>query len=292
VLLLTGATGSLGSALLRRLTSAGAPVRCLVREPRRLGAERVRVQIALGDLADPQSLRHLLRGVTTAVHLAASERDQPHASIEELDGLATWRLVRAAERAGVERLVFVTPLGATLHHAARVQRAKALAEQAVAASSLATATVASSLMYAPGDRRLRMLERLAWLPAVPVAGLGRSRIQPIWIDDVADALTALLARAPAGGRERIELAGPEVLTHREMVERVLAAAGRPRPLVPVPTAAARRLLRAYETAAGPTALATWDELEFVTASMTTERGTADAEGLGVRPRRLEDVLRR
>ncbi len=103
---------------------------------------------------------------------------------------------------------------------------------------------------------------------------------------------ALLARAPAGGRERIELAGPEVLTHREMVERVLAAAGRPRPLVPVPTAAARRLLRAYETAAGPTALATWDELEFLTATMTTRRGTADAEALGVRPRRVEDVLER
>jgi uncharacterized protein YbjT (DUF2867 family) len=63
VLLLTGATGLVGSALLRRLTAAGEPVRCLVRDPRRLGPDRVRVQIALGDLADPPSFRNALRGV-------------------------------------------------------------------------------------------------------------------------------------------------------------------------------------------------------------------------------------
>src|SRR5687767_592746 len=131
VLLLTGATGLVGNSLLGRLTRRREPVRCLVRDPRRLGPERVRVQIALGDLADPHSFRHALRGVRTVVHLAASERDQPHATIEELDALATWRLVRAAERARVEHFVFATPLGATPYHRSRVQRAKALAEQAV-----------------------------------------------------------------------------------------------------------------------------------------------------------------
>src|SRR3954453_12058111 len=106
MLLLTGATGTVGSALLRRLTARGEPVRCLVRDPRRLGPERVRVQIALGDLADPPSFRHALRGVDTVVHLAASIRDQARGSIEELNGVATWRLVRAAERAGVGHFVF------------------------------------------------------------------------------------------------------------------------------------------------------------------------------------------
>src|SRR3954462_12131170 len=100
MILLTGATGLVGAALLRRLTATGTAVRCLVRDPRRLGAERVRVQIALGDLADPSSFRHALRGVTTVVHLAASIRDQRRGSIEELNGIATWRMVEAAERAG------------------------------------------------------------------------------------------------------------------------------------------------------------------------------------------------
>src|SRR4030081_2301840 len=81
MILLTGATGLVGSALLRRLTAEGAAGGCLVRVPRRRGAERVRVQIALGDLADPLSFRHALRGVSTVVHLAASIRDQPSGSI-------------------------------------------------------------------------------------------------------------------------------------------------------------------------------------------------------------------
>src|SRR6266516_8209947 len=128
MLLLTGATGLVGSHVLRLLTTQGTPVRVLVRDPRRLGTERVRVQIALGDLADPQSFRHALRGVRTVVHLAASIRDQPRGSIEELDGIATWRMVEAAERQGVERFVYFSALGASTHHRTRCLRAKAVAE--------------------------------------------------------------------------------------------------------------------------------------------------------------------
>src|ERR1044072_666480 len=132
MLLLTGATGLVGSALLRRLTAQREPVRCLVRDPKRLGAERVRVQIALGDLADPPSFRNALRGVTTVVHLAAAIRDQPRGSSEELNGIATWRMVQAAEAAGVTRLVFFSALGASAHDRTRFLRAKALAERAAA----------------------------------------------------------------------------------------------------------------------------------------------------------------
>src|ERR1700710_942741 len=161
MLLLTGATGLVGSAVLRRLTAAQVPVRCLVRDPRRLGTDRVRVQIALGDLADPPSFRNALRGVTTVVHLAAAIRDQRGGSIEELNGIATWRMVQAAERAGVEHFVFFSSLGAASHGRPRVLRAKALAERAVLASDLRHTVFAPSLVYAPGDRLLTMLERMA-----------------------------------------------------------------------------------------------------------------------------------
>src|SRR5437763_16800036 len=130
MILVTGATGNVGSALLRQLVASGARVRCLVRDPRRLGSERVRVQIALGDLSDPASFRNALRGVDTVVHLAAAIRDQPRASIEELNGVATLRLVRAAERAPVERFVFFSALGASEHAPARFMRAKAPSERA------------------------------------------------------------------------------------------------------------------------------------------------------------------
>ena len=288
MLLLTGATGLVGSAVLRRLTARGEQVRCLVRDPRRLGAERVRVQLAIGDLSDPASWRHALRGVRTVVHLAATERDQPRATIEEIDGLASLRLLRAAERAGAERFLWLTPLGASPHHRSRVHRAKALAEHAVAESGLGTATLASSLVYAPGDRRLLRIDRLgAVLPAVPVMGAGTARVQPIWADDVADCVLSALDGGAVG---RFELAGPDVLNHRDVVRLALRAARRRRRLLPVPLTVVRPLLKVHETLAGPTAFATWDEAELLTVPMLTSRGTADAERLGVRPRRMADVL--
>ncbi|MEA2292006.1 MAG: hypothetical protein QOF17_1026 [Solirubrobacteraceae bacterium] len=286
VLLLTGASGLLGSAVLARVLAAGMPVRCLVRDPRRLGPDRVRVQLAIGDLADPASYRNALRGVDTVVHLAGTARDQPRAAIEEVDGLATWRLARAAERAGVRRLLWTVPLGASAHHPSRVHRAKALAAAALAGGDLEVTTLACSLAYAPGDRRISRIERLALLPAVPLAGRGGARVQPIWAGDVAACALAALERPPG----RFELAGPETLTERDVVRRVLAARGRRRRLVPVPLALLRPLLRANAAIAGPAALITWEEVVQLAVAMTTASGTADAESLGVRPRRMADVL--
>ncbi|HEY6887055.1 MAG TPA: NAD(P)H-binding protein [Solirubrobacter sp.] len=289
MLLLTGATGLLGHAVVRRLTANGIPVRCLVRDPRRLGAERVRVQLAIGDLADPASWRNALRGVDTVVHLAGGARDQPRATVEELNGLAAWRLLRAAERVRARHFIWISPLGATPHHPMRMQRAKALAAAALSEASIPTTTFAHSLIYAPGDRHLRWLERLGYLPAVPLVGRGIARTQPLWAEDAADCLIAALDRPP-DGHVRYELAGPETLTQRDFVRLVLAASGRRRRTVPLPLAGLRAALQAEETLAGPTALVTWDDAQMLAVEMLSARGTRDAETLGVRPRRVADVL--
>ncbi len=295
MLLLTGATGLVGSALLRRLLAEGEQVRCLVRDPRRLGAERVRVQIALGDLTDPPSFRNALRGVHTVVHLAASIRDQPQGSIEELNGIASWRMVEAAERRDVERFVFFSALGASTHHRTRALRAKALAEKAVRESSLRSIVFAPSIIYAPGDPWLTLLERLALLPLMPVSGRGRAQFQPIWVEDVAECLIAAL-REPIGAdrdgarHARYELAGPETLTHAEMIRTILRSLGRSRPLVHVPTPLVSRSLRLLETAMGPRAFATWDEAELMEVSMTSTAGSAGTERFGVAPRPMAAVL--
>jgi uncharacterized protein YbjT (DUF2867 family) len=290
MVLLTGATGLVGSALLRRLLGAGEQVRCLVRDPRRLGAQRVRVQIALGDLAEPQSFRNAMRGVHTVVHLAASIRDQPSGSIEELGGIATWRMVEAAERRGVERFVFFSALGASTHNRTRLLRAKALAEQAVREADLCSIVLAPSIVYAPGDPYLTLLERLALLPVMPISGSGRARFQPIWVEDVADCVMAVLARQTSSDSARYELAGPDTLTHTEIVRTVIDAVERRRPLVHVPTPVVSRALRLLEAAMGARAPATWDEAELMEVSMVADRGAADAEGLGVRPQEMAAVL--
>jgi uncharacterized protein YbjT (DUF2867 family) len=289
VLLLTGATGLLGHAVVRRLIARGTPVRCLVRDPRRLGPERVRVQLAIGDLADPASWRNALRGVDAVVHLAGSARDQPRATVEELNGLAAYRLLQAAERVGARHFVWITPLGATPHHPMRMQRAKALAAKAVEESPLPTTTLVHSLIYAPGDRRLLWLERLGYLPAVPLVGRGIARTQPLWAEDAADCVLAALDEPP-DGHARHELAGPQTLTQHDVVRLVLAASGRRRRALPLPLAGLRAALRAEEALAGPTALVTWDEAQLLAVEMLSADGTAGAEALGVSPRTMAEVL--
>ncbi len=296
MILLTGATGTIGGELLPLLLESGAEVRALVREPRRLGAERVNVQIALGDLSDPFSMRHAMRGVDTVVHLAATIRDQPGGSIEELNGLATVRLLRSAERAGVKRFVFFSAIGATSFQRTRFFRAKALAEEAVLHSPLETIVFAPSIVYSPGDPWLTLLDRFSRLPAVPVSGTGCARYQPIWARDVARCVAGALdgagvdGGAADGGNGRYELAGPETLSYDEIVEHVLEAADRDRPLVHVPLPVVRAGLRVLELFAGSSAFATWEEAELMEVPMTSERGPDDAERLGVEPRRMAEVL--
>jgi NADH dehydrogenase len=287
VILLTGATGVVGSTLLRRLTATGEPVRCLVRDPNRLADQRVRVQIALGDLANPGSFRNALRGVDTVIHLAASIRDQPRTSIEELNGVATMRLVRAAERAGARRFVYFSVLGASLHSRTRFFRAKALAQEAVERSPLETTVFLPSIVYSPGDPWLTLLSRLSWLPVMPVSGSGRALYQPIWAEDAA---AAVMASLNGGGRGRFELAGPDRLSYDDMARLALRAAGRRRPLVHVPLPVVRASLRALTKVIGQPAFATWEEAELLEEPMVTPRGTQDAERLGVTPRAMSAVL--
>src|SRR5262249_4110364 len=150
-----------------------------------------------------------------------------------------------------------------------------------------------SIVYAPGDPWLTLLERLALLPVMPVSGRGRALYQPIWAEDVADCVVAALhgrpdsvtgngagsARATGSGEEnpggerragadrrrrnRYELAGPETLSHDDLVRIVLGAIGRKRPLVHVPTPIVSRSLRLLERVAGADAFATWDEAELM-----------------------------
>jgi uncharacterized protein YbjT (DUF2867 family) len=289
MILLTGASGTVGSALLARLVADGGQVRCLVRDPRQLGRHRVRVQIALGDLGSPSSFRNALRGVHTVVHLAASIRDQPRASIEELNAVASLRLVQGAERAGVRRFVFFSAIGASLHSRTRFFRAKALACQALERSGLETIVFSPSIVYTPGDPWLNLLERLSWLPSMPVSGSGRALYQPIWAEDVADCVSSALGQSGDGSRS-YELAGPETLSYDAIVRTVLRSLRRRRRLLHVPLPIVRRGLRVVERLGGTSAFATWEEAELMEEPMTSGRGTADAESLGISPLPMSSVL--
>jgi len=290
VILLTGATGTVGKALLPLLLERGDPVRVLVRDPRRLGRHRVDVQLTLGDLtamADPHLQRQALRGVHTVIHLAATIRDQPRGPVEELNGLATARLLTAAERLGAERFLFFSAMGASEIQRTRYFRAKALAERAVAASPLQTTVFAPSIVYDRDDPWVTVMRRLSLLPLIPISGAGQAAFQPLWAADAARCVLAVLER---GGPGRVELAGPQTLTYDAMARIIAGASGRARPLVHVPLGLVRVFLVWVRRIVGNAAFATWEEAELMEVPMVSPRGDADVRALGIDPHPMARVL--
>ena len=279
MLLLTGATGLLGHAVVRRLIARGTPVRCLVRDPRRLGPERVRVQLAIGDLADPASWRNALRGVDTVVHLAGGARDQARATVEELNGLAAWRLLRAAERVGARAL--------RVDHAARAPRRTTRCACSGRRRSPATAIAeaddpdhhARALAHLRARRPPPALDRAARLPARGAAGRAagspaRSRSGPrTWPTCVLAALDA-----PADGHAAsswpARRRSPSARSSGSCSPRPGGAGARSRSRWPGcgPRCAPRR-----RSPARPRCI-TWDEAQLLAVEMLSARGTADADG--------------
>ena len=168
--------------------------------------------------------------------------------------------------------MFFSVLGASTHHRARFFRAKALAEQAVDEADLRSTVFAPSIVYAPGDPWLTLLERMALLPAD-----ARLRARPRHLPaDLGRGRGRLRDRRPAraGGRtragqhtERFELAGPQTLSHNEIVRLVLRSQDRNRPLLHIPTPIVSRALRLLEATMGQRAFATWDEAELMEVPM-------------------------
>ncbi len=287
VILLTGATGVVGSALLQQLLADGEDVRCLVRDPKQLGPDRVRVGLSLADLGDPRGLRHAVRGADTVIHLAAAVRDQPPKRLEEINALGTYRLLRAAEAAGVRRFVFFSAIGASLHQRTRFFRSKALAEDIVAgADGIETTILAPSIVYAPDDPWVTMMRRLALLPLMPISGSGRAAFEPLCAADAAAAAIASITAEPG----RYELAGPQRLTYNEIAREIGRSTGRVRPQIHVPLPVVRRGLLALRRLVGEKAFATWEEAELMEVGMLAEHGTADMRRLGVDPAPMSAVL--
>ncbi len=292
MILLTGATGAVGSYLLPMLLERGERVKCLVRQPDKLGRHRVDVQMVMGDLkelSDPFMLRQSLRGVDCVIHLAGSLRDQPGHPVEELNGLATVRLVEGAEIVGAGRFLYFGALGASPVQKTRFLRSKWTGQAAVEGSDLESTVFRPSIVFDRSDPWVTLMERFSFLPFMPVAGSGKSEYQPVWAKNAAEAVIASLdlgADAPG----TIELAGPETLTYAAMSALVAEMAGRPRPVRTLPLPLVRAGLDLLKAAVGPNIFATSQEAELMQVSMTSPDGDRDLRELGIAPSTMADVL--
>ncbi len=228
LVLVTGGTGFLGRAVIRKLSQSDYQVRILMRPSRRSPElpAGIPVEAAISSLVDKRGVRAAMVGIKSVVHLAGAERGGLAAGLQAVDVEGTRVLVEAARQAGVSRIVFVSHLGAEPSSAFPALRAKALAEGAIRKSDLPYTIIRSSLIYGEGDRFTTSLAMLLGIsPGIfLIPGDGKTAIHPVWVDDLATCVAWSLEEESMVG-QTYDIGGPEFLTLRQVVEMVMQAAG-------------------------------------------------------------------
>jgi NADH dehydrogenase len=243
-ILVTGASGFVGSSAVPALIGAGHTVVALVRTPtsaevvegRLTAAQREAIQTRIGDVSRPETLAPALAGIDAVLHLVAIPRDvHGGRDLRLVNTEGTRNVIDAMVSGGVQRLVHMSAMGVAddpdLHYAS----SKARGEQLVRESSLDWTVLKPSLQFGQGDGFFNIIADLVRLSpgVVPVPGRGDARFQPIHVGDVARVIAATFGD-PATIRSSLELGGPRYWTYREITAEVLRAMGRRRLLLPMP----------------------------------------------------------
>ncbi len=239
MILVTGATGFIGSEILRRASKRGWRVRGLARHPD-LAEELGRlphVELFRGDVTEPDELDEAMEGVTAVIHLVGIIAPTRGSDFDAVHVGGTKAVLEAAARARVPRFVHMSALGAPeARDATDYFRTKWEAEEAVRASGRSATIFRPSIVFGRDSDLFRRLTRAVRLsPVIPLPGGGRQRLQLVWVGDVAECFlqAARMERSP---EPAYEVAGPEVLELRDVVAGLAEAMGRRRPaIVPLPT---------------------------------------------------------
>jgi uncharacterized protein YbjT (DUF2867 family) len=224
MILVTGGTGFIGKILISQLTELGYPVRTLVRPSHRTPdlPRKVPVEIAVTSLADARGLRAAMVGVDTVYHLVSGEWKGPRASLLEVDIQGTKAIVQAAMDASVQRIFYVSHLGADRASAYPVLKAKGIAEEFIRRSGLEYTIIRSAITYGQGDAFTSgiagILQTVPYF--FPVPGDGRTLLQPLWVQDLVTCLVWALDDRGTINRS-YEIGGPEYFTFSQVVEAVM-----------------------------------------------------------------------
>jgi uncharacterized protein YbjT (DUF2867 family) len=229
--LVTGATGFVGRRLVPALTAAGHDVVVLVRDASRYTGP-TDVTVVEGDLLEATTLPPAMDGVEAAYYLVHSMRSG--GDFEERDRLAARNFVDAASTAGVERVIYLGGLGEERDHLSPHLRSRREVEHILDSGTFALTTLRAAIIVGGGSASFDMVRQLAKrLPVMVTPQWVETRCQPIAISDVVAYLVGVLDH-PETADEMYEIGGPDILTYREMLQRVGTQLGHSPRIVPVP----------------------------------------------------------
>ncbi|MEL0001562.1 MAG: complex I NDUFA9 subunit family protein, partial [Rhodospirillales bacterium] len=234
-----GGSGFIGRYVIKRLAAKGARVRVATRDPE--GAKFLKPMGAVGQVApvkvsisQADSVKAAVDGSDAVINLIGilSQGGRQSFRMAHVEGPQT--IARAAAAAGVRQMVHVSAIGASAESASAYARSKALGEDSVRSALPESVILRPSVVFGPEDdffNRFGAMARIA--PALPLIDGGRTKFQPVYVGDVADAVLAVLQSEEYSGKT-YELGGPEVMNFRELLEYILSETGRKRALVPAP----------------------------------------------------------
>ncbi len=290
MILVTGATGFIGRVLVRQLSESGFPLRALIRPSPRTPRlpKGVPLEVAVVSLADTRGLRAALNDVEVIFHLASAESQGRNANLLTTDIEGTRNLVEAAADAGVQRIVYVSHVGAARASAYPVFKAKGIAEEFIRRSSVPYTILRSTIVYGPEDHFTSGLARM--LRAAPgiffIPGGGHNvtpMLQPFWVEDLVTCLLWSLENSETINQV-YEVGGSEYFSVRQILEILMPIVQAPRYLMELSPVTLRSLIVTLESFV-PNFPASSFWIDYVAVSRTCP-ADATARAFGLMPARF------
>ncbi len=250
MILVTGATGFVGRALLRHLFETGREVRVLIRPSRRSPRlpKGVPLDVAVVSLKDESAIRAALRDVDVIFHLAGAEWQGRSANLLAVDMRGTENLARVAADVGVKRMIYLSHIGASRSAGYPVFKAKGIAEEHIRRSGVPHTIFQASLVFGPEDHFTTGLARLLQTTPFffPLPGSTRTVVQPLWVEDLVTVLLWSLDNE-ATINHTYEIGGSEYFTVRQIVEIIMQVTQRPHLLFEIHPVLMRALIVTLES---------------------------------------------
>jgi NADH dehydrogenase len=288
-----GGGGFLGRRLVDRLTAEGMTVRVAVRYPDLVRSELrssslERVTVVPADVRDQASVAAAIKEADAVINSVSAYLEKGGVTFEAVHVRGAENVAREAAAGGVARLVLVSGIGADPDSSSPYIRARGRGELMVRQSFPGATIVRPGAMFGPGDALFGTLAALArLLPVLPLIGGGSTRLQPIFVEDVAEAISTILSDHGSVGRT-YELAGPKVYTLRELVNMTLKLMGKRRLLVPIPFAVAEVQARLFELLPNPPL--TTGQVDLLKTDNVASGSLPNVQELGIHPKTVEEVI--
>jgi uncharacterized protein YbjT (DUF2867 family) len=282
-----GGTGFVGRRIVRHLSDSTATVRIASRHPAR--AEGDNVEQIVADAHDERSVEAAVVGVDGVVNAISLYVEHGGDTFHSVHVEAAARIARAARRAGIKRFVHLSGIGADAASSSPYIRSRGEGEAAVQAAFPRAVVIRPAVMFAPDDAFLTtILGLLRTLPAYPLFGDGRTRLQPVYADDVAAAIAQVLRQAQRP-YPIYELAGPRVYSYEELLRTIARTAGLRPVLVRIPFAFWDAVAGLAEILPHPPL--TRNQVELMQIDTTAAASRPGFGLLGISPRSLEEELK-